>query len=797
MGIYSKLMEDNKPSKIEINLSTLEVLLHFNSSGSKRFTVKTKEDVVKVIKEVEELYQARNRMENEDIISFDFDWTIKTPSFTDERATVLKDDSILREPSATAETTATAEAVTTTVATPPSSIDYSDDNNALEEILRIVTDEDLFTVTATSNGILIKNGEVCSSTIDPIIVRTIYSHFAKLSNKTSGIFSYNYEKNGIELNFEMIKVGDEESIVARRIIPKGIKLPANMSGEMVSRMELMSSGIITISMHEHLKMDYAMKMIERFDKNVERLSIEVGDCFNDETYGHIAHLGSMANIEPVLKSHFKYVFVNNKELKLEVKTIMELMYSGKFVILGVESDGIYNNLISLIDICGEQPLMVNKLLTSTVGFVYPILSYKNGVYSLENTESITLNSTRLSSLLEGDLSREKFLSYIEHPCKTFRLKTLTGSEVSSNEIVSQKEELDSLLKQSIDRGASDVQLAIGAKPMFRINQTLVEGNPDLVMTPEIMKQLVSTVVTTEIGAEVLRTKKELGLSYSISGVGRFRVQISVQRGTYCMFFRHTPFKIPKPEVLRLPQRLLDVVLSNPQGLFLSTGATSTGKSTTNAALIEALKNDASYSITTLSEPIEYLYSHGKSIVTQREIPTDIGDYQSAINSTFRMDPDIVELTEMRDIESILALLRFALSGHLVLSSYHTSSVLSTVSALASIAGEERKQEIMSILSASVIAISNQILIPRKSDGKAIAVFEYLIPDKTVRMYIEQGREDMIEGMMKTSAKSDKMLGTWMDYELCELYLNGVIDEEVFNDNLRDKNSLQDYTGNYS
>lgn len=206
-----------------------------------------------------------------------------------------------------------------------------------------------------------------------------------------------------------------------------------------------------------------------------------------------------------------------------------------------------------------------------------------------------------------------------------------------------------LLKLVVERKASDLHITVGVPPVLRINGYLekLEGEP---FTPGQTEEIVKDLLTSE-QLKKLEQNGDIDLSYSVTGLGRFRINVYKQRGSYSLAIRSVALRIPTIEELGLPPILKDLALK-ARGLILVTGPTGSGKSTTLAAMVDWINSKRTCHILTLEDPIEYLHKHNKSIVNQREIGHDAASYASALRAALREDPDVILVGEMRDLETI-------------------------------------------------------------------------------------------------------------------------------------------------
>ena len=236
--------------------------------------------------------------------------------------------------------------------------------------------------------------------------------------------------------------------------------------------------------------------------------------------------------------------------------------------------------------------------------------------------------------------------------------------------------MDRLLRETMEKKATDLHLCVGAKPLMRINSKL-ESVPD---TDKLMPDDMTTIINLMLNQDQkdrLDRFKTVDMSYSKRDVGRFRCNIYMQRGTYALALRSLPLEIPDLLELGLPD-VTENFLEKTKGLVLITGATGSGKSTTLASMIKMINERFNYHITTIEDPVEYLHRHNKSMVTQKEIGSDALSFADALRAALREDPDVIMLGEMRDMETISIALTAAETGHLVLSTLHTNGAVKAI-----------------------------------------------------------------------------------------------------------------------
>ena len=294
--------------------------------------------------------------------------------------------------------------------------------------------------------------------------------------------------------------------------------------------------------------------------------------------------------------------------------------------------------------------------------------------------------------------------------------------------------IDDLLIRARKMGASDVHVTVGIPPKCRVNGelvTLMEGR----ILPADSKALVEQMIPGRL-VERFNREGEVDFSYAIKGVGRFRVNIFKQRGTMSFVIRLVNTEIPSPESLGLPQSVLELV-KKKRGLILVTGPTGSGKSTTLASLIHIINQTQNKHIITLEDPIEYLHSHEKSIVNQREVGIDTQSYAGALRAALREDPDIILVGEMRDLDTIATAVTAAETGHLVLSTLHTIGAVPTIERIIDVFPMNQQAQIRLQLATLLEAIISQQLLPTADRKGRVAAFEIMYANSAVRNLIRE------------------------------------------------------------
>ncbi len=331
-------------------------------------------------------------------------------------------------------------------------------------------------------------------------------------------------------------------------------------------------------------------------------------------------------------------------------------------------------------------------------------------------------------------------------------------------------DLKLLLEKMIKVNASDLHLKSGCPPVFRIDGRLIVEKADT-LTPEILKQMAFQIMTPE-QQEYFQKAKELDCAIGVRGIGRFRVNIFLQRGSVAIAMRAIPLSVKRIDELNLPLILKDLALKQ-RGLIICTGTTGSGKSTTLAAMIEHINENQARHIITIEDPIEYLFRNNKSIISQREVGMDTLSFSVALKHVMRQDPDVILIGEIRDRETMDTALKAADTGHLVLSTLHTLNATETINRIISFYPPHQHEHIRVLLAATMVGVCSLRLLPR-ADGKGrIPAVEVMIATPTIKEYLL----DPVKTLMIQSAIEEGYAQYGMqtfDQSIFKLYKDGLI-----------------------
>ena len=312
-----------------------------------------------------------------------------------------------------------------------------------------------------------------------------------------------------------------------------------------------------------------------------------------------------------------------------------------------------------------------------------------------------------------------------------------------------KQKLNDLLLTTARQNASDLHLAVGRHPILRIDGVLIPLQKESLLTPEMTENLIFNLLAPEQKEKFLK-EKEIDLSYSFEDKARFRINVFYQRGYMAAALRLIPAQIKTLEELNLPPILHDFTKLS-QGFVLVVGPAGHGKSTTLAALLDEINHSRTDHIITIEDPIEYMFSQDKCIVSQREVKTDTLDFHNGLRSLLRQDPDVIMIGEMRDTESIAMAMTAAETGHLVFSTLHTNSASQTVDRIIDSFPAEQQGQISSQLAATLVGIVSERLIPRIEGGR-IPACEIMITNPAIRNLTREKKAYQIDLVIETSVQ---------------------------------------------
>lgn len=344
--------------------------------------------------------------------------------------------------------------------------------------------------------------------------------------------------------------------------------------------------------------------------------------------------------------------------------------------------------------------------------------------------------------------------------------------MNEEEIMSNDFYIEDFLRQAVSVGASDAHICEGERPAIRVSGQIMRINlPPL--TPEDMEFVIKTVSPSHLKDRITRFF-DIDFSYEIPGCSRFRVNMSRQLGKTSMVIRAIPYYIKSFTDLGLPPSLEEFASFN-NGLILVTGPTGSGKSTTIASLIDYINATTAKHIVTIEDPVEFIFSNKKSIVSQRQLLIDTPSFADGIKYALRQDPDVIFIGEIRDRETVEAALKAAETGHLVVSTIHTNDSVQTVGRIINLFKPEERHFVRSQIAATLRGTIAQKLIPTADGSARVPAAEILVVTPTVKDFINKDELDQVYELVKKGSFNNM---TTMNMSIFKLYTDGIISQET-------------------
>ncbi|HEX5044503.1 MAG TPA: type IV pilus twitching motility protein PilT [Candidatus Polarisedimenticolaceae bacterium] len=343
-----------------------------------------------------------------------------------------------------------------------------------------------------------------------------------------------------------------------------------------------------------------------------------------------------------------------------------------------------------------------------------------------------------------------------------------------------------LLKTLVDQGGTDLHVTTNSPPQIRIDGKMIPLQLPP-MTASETKQLIYSVLTDAQKGR-FEEKLELDFSFGVKGLARFRANIFFQRGAVAGAFRTIPWEIRSFRDLGLPD-VVTGLCEKPRGLVLVTGPTGSGKSTTLAAMLDKINAERHEHIVTIEDPIEYLHSHKKCVVNQRELHADTHSFPNALRSALRQDPDVVLIGEMRDLETIESALRIAETGHLTFATLHTNSASQTINRIIDVFPPHQQSQVRAQLSLVLEGILCQALLPRANGHGRVLAMEVLVPNSAIRNLIREDKVHQIYSAMQVGQGKYGM--QTFNQCLASLYFRKLITQQVALSMSSNPDELQD------
>ncbi len=345
--------------------------------------------------------------------------------------------------------------------------------------------------------------------------------------------------------------------------------------------------------------------------------------------------------------------------------------------------------------------------------------------------------------------------------------------------------MDRLLQACITQDASDIHLTVGRPPVFRLDGR-IRSLETKVLEPDDTTSLMKSITPDRCQQE-LQEEGGTDFGFAFGDQGRFRVAVFKQKGSIAMVLRLIPSKIMSLDEIGLP-KICAALCRRPRGMFLVTGPTGSGKTTTLAAMINYINETLDHHIITMEDPIEYYHNHKKSVVNQREVGVDVPSFAEALRRVLRQDPDAILVGELRDLETIESAIRAAETGHLVFSTLHTTSASGTVTRIIDVFPPNQQEQIRTQLSTNLIAVLSQALCPRASGKGRVAAYEFMVVTPAIGNLIRENKAYRIDSSIQTGKKLGMQL---LDDHLWQLYDTEMITMDEMLDKARNPGYLQD------
>jgi len=344
--------------------------------------------------------------------------------------------------------------------------------------------------------------------------------------------------------------------------------------------------------------------------------------------------------------------------------------------------------------------------------------------------------------------------------------------------------IDRLLETVIRTGASDLHITVGRPPVIRLHGHL-RSLETKVLGPEDTTALMKAI-TPERNQQELQEEGGTDFGFAFGDAGRFRVAIFKQKGNVAMVLRLIPNRLLTFDQIGLPS-ICRALCRRPRGMFLVTGPTGSGKTTTLATMLDYINTNLDRHIVTMEDPIEYYHEHKKSVINQREIGIDVPSFSESLRRVLRQDPDVILVGELRDLETMESAIRAAETGHLVFSTLHTTGCQGTINRIVDAFPTNQQEQIRVQLSTNLIASLSQALLPRIPKGM-VAAYEFMVTTPAIANLIRENKTYRIDSAIQTGKKYGMQL---LDEHLWSLYEAGTISAEDCVDRSRHPGAMQD------
>lgn len=345
--------------------------------------------------------------------------------------------------------------------------------------------------------------------------------------------------------------------------------------------------------------------------------------------------------------------------------------------------------------------------------------------------------------------------------------------------------VDRLLETCIRRGASDIHITVGRPPVLRLDGRL-RSLETKVLEPDDTLSLMKQI-TPDRNQQELQEVGGTDFGFAYGDKARFRVSVFRQKGNVSIVMRRIPYRFLSFEEIGLPT-ICKALCRRPRGMFLVTGPTGSGKTTTLATMINYINDNFDRHVVTIEDPIEYYHTHKKSLVNQREVGNDVPSFAEALRRVLRMDPDVILVGELRDLETMAAAIMAAETGHLVFGTLHTTGAAGTINRIIDQFPPSQQEQIRVQLAFNLIAVLSQALMPRANSPGMVAAYEFMVVTPAIANLIRENKTFRIDSSIQTGKKWGMQL---LDEHLWSLYTQGIISSEEMIDKSRHPGELQE------
>lgn len=346
-------------------------------------------------------------------------------------------------------------------------------------------------------------------------------------------------------------------------------------------------------------------------------------------------------------------------------------------------------------------------------------------------------------------------------------------------------QIDRLLDTVVKLGGSDLHLTVGRQPTIRLHGHLRNLQTKVLESDDMVALMKS--ITPERNQQELQEEGGTDFGFAYGEAARFRVSVFRQRGDLAIVLRQIPNKLLTFDQIGLPEMVRELI-RRPRGMFLVTGPTGSGKTTSLATMIDHININMDHHIITMEDPIEYYHHHKKSIVNQREVGNDVPSFAEALRRALRQDPDVILVGEMRDLETIEAAVRAAETGHLVFGTLHTTGAAKTIDRLVDAFPVTQQNQIRVQLSTALIGVLSQALLSRSDTSGMVAAYEFMVVTPAIANLIRDNKTFRIDSMIQTGKRFGMQL---LDDHLWQLYSKGMISAEDMVDKSKNPADLSD------